>query len=328
MQKHGSFWRRAGERIFRFQDRHSPPTCWGVALLLFALALVARLMLAGYASGLPFITFFPAMILTTLLCGWRQALLVLLLACASAALLLPPPSWYGGSGPTRATVSLAVFSVIGLIEITVVTLLAAAVRDNYRLAAHEKTLFLELQHRVANTMQFVAGMLTMARQGIATPAQADAVLEQATARVLALGQLHRRLHEAARGDADFAPLLRDILEDVFRNVDVTVRVDARTRVPLSQMTPIVLLVTEAATNSAKHVFRLGRGSVFDVVLARVNASTLRLTIRDDGPGLQAETAPATSMGLRIMRGLAQQLGGKLHIETDGGAILWTDLRAE
>jgi two-component sensor histidine kinase len=91
---------------------------------------------------------------------------------------------------------------------------------------------------------------------------------------------------------------------------------------LSQMTPVVLLVTEAATNSAKHVFRQGQGSKFEVELKPVGARMLRLSMRDDGPGMPEREAPASSLGLRIMRGLAAQLGGALHFENDSGAKVW------
>jgi two-component sensor histidine kinase len=88
------------------------------------------------------------------------------------------------------------------------------------------------------------------------------------------------------------------------------------------MTPIVLLVTEAATNSAKHVFRQGRGSRFDVSMNDVEPGRLILLIRDDGPGIaQAEAPAASSLGLRIMRGLATQLGGCLVIENLEGTVV-------
>jgi len=325
-----SRWRRLGEWVFRFSDRHSPMQCWAVAMLLFVLALGARLALAGHASGLPFLTFFPVTIITTILCGWRQAVLVLVLACASADLLLPPPSWYGGNGPMHATLSLLLFSSVALLEIAIVAALVEAVRANYRLAAHEKTLFLELQHRVANTLQFVANMLTLTRQGIATPEQADTVLAEAATRILAIGQLHRRMYEAANDDRGLAPLLHDILAEMFHDLPVTVRMDVtNARVSLSQMTPIVLLVTEAATNSAKHAFRQGSGTCFEVSLQSAGADRLVLTIRDDGPGVTDSEAPATSsLGLRIMRGLATQLGGRLTMENRDGAVVLVEFARE
>ena len=315
-------WRRLGERVFRFPERNAAGTRWAVALLIFGLALAARLVLVGHASGLPFITFFPAIVLTTLICGWPQAVAVLLLACVSAAFLLPPPSWYGGNGPAHATISLVLFSVVCAFEITIVAALAEAVRVNYRLAAHEKMMFLELQHRVANTLQFIASMLTLARQDIATPEQADTVLEQGAARITAIGQLHRRMYEAAHDDRGFVPLLQDILAELFQGQAVAVHIDAaQARLPLSKMTPLVLLVTEAATNSAKHAFRQGAGGTFSVLLLPSGRQTLRLAVSDDGPGMAPNAGSPTSLGLRIMRGLAAQLGGELVVESRRGTCV-------
>jgi anti-sigma regulatory factor (Ser/Thr protein kinase) len=54
-----------------------------------------------------------------------------------------------------------------------------------------------------------------------------------------------------------------------------------------------LLVNEAATNAAKHLFRPARGTLFDVSLSGVANEQLQLLVRDDGPGL-APGAPWAS----------------------------------
>jgi two-component sensor histidine kinase len=147
-------------------------------------------------------------------------------------------------------------------------------------------------------------------------------LEQAVARVTAMGQLHRRMYDAASDGRGFAPLLRDILSEIFKELDVTVAVQADLpTLSLSQMTPIVLLVTEAATNAAKHVFRAGHGSHFAVTLADAASERVCLTIRDDGPGLPQPVAPTSGLGLRIMQGLAAQLGGRVEFESLAGTVV-------
>ncbi len=294
---------------------------WGLALFFFGLALAFRLAMAKYLTGLPAITFLPAIIGATILCGWRPAVMVVVLSLVSAYFLLPNFGT-GADGRLRAFIAIGVYLIVATFEIIIISMLMETVRANRRLAQQEKTLFLELQHRVANTLQFVAAMLTTARQGIVTPAQADEVLTQAVARVTAMGQLHRRMYDAANDDRGFVPLLRDILDEIFKDLDVAVTVQADlARVPLSQMTPIVLLVTEAATNSAKHVFRNGRGSCFEVTLLNKAQERLLLTIRDDGPGMPQAVAPSRGLGLRIMNGLAAQLGGKLVFDEARGAAV-------
>jgi two-component sensor histidine kinase len=302
--------------------RLGPAARWGIALLMFATALAARLVLARYVAGVPAITFLPALIGATLLCGWQPAVLVLVLSITSGVYLFQPQSWGASDAHTRGVIALAVFVAVAVFEIVIISALMNAVRANHRLAQQEKTMFLELQHRVANTLQFVAGMLTMARQGITTPEQADLVLEQAVARVTAMGQLYRRMYDAANDDRGLMPLLGEILDELFKDLNVTTKLHADlAQVPLSQMTPIVLLVTEAATNSAKHVFRSGQGSTFDVALLDVPPARLRLVIKDDGPGVPVPPPPSHGLGLRIMQGLATQLGGRLVFDCSAGTVV-------
>jgi two-component sensor histidine kinase len=310
------------QRIVELARRQRPVARWGLALVMFALALDVRLLSTRYLAGLPSLSYLPAIIGATLLCGWQQASLVLALSVASGVYLFQPNTLMQGDARIRGVIALVMFVLVGAFEIAIISALVEAVRANQRLARQEKTLFLELQHRVANTLQFVAGMLTMGRNAITTPEQAAEVLEQSAARVTAMGQLHRRMYAAANDDRGFVPLLQDILDELFRGLEVTTKIEADLpKVPLSQMTPIVLLVTEAATNSAKHVFRNGRGSHFHVLLREEPRDRLRLTITDDGPGVPQPAGSSRGLGLRIMHGLAAQLGGKLIVEHTCGTTV-------
>jgi signal transduction histidine kinase/ActR/RegA family two-component response regulator len=54
--------------------RENRTTSYVFGLAAIALALLARLILAPQLAGFPFLTFFPAIILTGFICGWRPAL--------------------------------------------------------------------------------------------------------------------------------------------------------------------------------------------------------------------------------------------------------------
>ena len=91
--------------------------------------------------------------------------------------------------------------------------------------------------------------------------------------------------------------------------------------PADRVAPFALLLTELATNAAKHAYGLGGGVVF-VTLA-LNGATRVLEVRDRGVGLPddpdvAGAAPA-SLGMRLIRTLTQSLGGTLTATNQGGA---------
>src|ERR1700679_1445092 len=66
---------------------------YAFALATVALALLARLLLAGEIGGFPFLTFIPAILLTSFICGWRAGLIAAVLgALARWYFFVPGPA--------------------------------------------------------------------------------------------------------------------------------------------------------------------------------------------------------------------------------------------
>ena len=79
----------------------------------------------------------------------------------------------------------------------------------------QRVLFLELQHRVANTLQSVSGTLEIARRRIDTePAEAKRILEDAVSRILASADVHRRLNDPTLFEQGLLSILRDAVPTV------------------------------------------------------------------------------------------------------------------
>jgi two-component sensor histidine kinase len=314
------------ERLLRAAYRQSALSRWALALLFLGLATAVRFALRPVLQGEPFITFVPAIIGAAVLCGPAQAATILIGSAAIAWAAFMPSFWRGPFPAAEKPFAAALYLAVSVFIIILVTALLDAMRANHRLVRQQETLFRELQHRVANSLQFIASMLVLARQQAAQGHDAAAVLDDAAARIEATGKLHRRMHDTAQLARGLDPLLRDILDDLFADVTVAVHIDAGgVSLPLSQMTPAVLLVTEIATNALKHVFRPGLGRRFSVTLAP-SGDVLDLTIRDDGPGLGAALAgqgsrPGAGLGMQIMHSLAHQLGGRLDLADQDGLVV-------
>src|ERR1044071_8488165 len=56
---------------------------WLGTLALFAVALAARALLGYFGGGLPALTFFPVLLIVTVLFGWVEALAVLMLSATA-----------------------------------------------------------------------------------------------------------------------------------------------------------------------------------------------------------------------------------------------------
>ena len=300
---------------------------WTVALALFTGSVAVRFPLAPFVDGLAaFTTFYPAIIVATLICGWRQGTLVLVLSALTG--------WYFFLEPSLAlkgqkTIeAIAVFLFVGGLDVVLVAALRETIRRVELAKAMQETLFAELQHRVANNLQFVVALLRNAQRNLRNPVVAAETLNAAEDRILAMAELHRRLHDGTAYEKGLEPLLRDMIAHAFRDLPVAVRVDVSgaSDLTIDQMTAMTLLVNEAAINAAKHVFSRGLGTRFDVSLAKDENGRLHLNITDDGPGIAAQGTgtEAESLGMGIMEAFATQLGGSLEVGHHGGTSLTVD----
>jgi len=113
------------ERALRV--RQHPIAGHGIAVAAVALATFARWVVGGQViEGLPFITYYPAIIIATLVGGFWPGILAMALSSV-AALRFFLPSLLGPDFHQREAVSLLLFIFIASINVTIVALLDAAV---------------------------------------------------------------------------------------------------------------------------------------------------------------------------------------------------------
>ena len=317
-------WALWMERLSALVAPRSRNSRWAITAGALVAGVGTRIVLADWLEQVPFLSLFPAVFMTALLCGWREGAVVLVLAAIAAWLLFLPDVGTVQVAANSPIVPLLGFLAIGGPMVVFVAALAELVRRLDTARQVHESLFQELQHRVANNMQFIAAMLHQARRGMGDSPAAE-VLDQASARITSMARLNRQLSDPAAYQRGLEPVLRDLLEQAFEGLPVRLRLNIHTKsLSLDQMTVVVLLVSEAATNAVKHVFRPEQGSEFEVALIEGSDHRLQLMIRDDGPGLGPVAVPgppAQKLGMRIMHALAGQLGGSLQFPDRVGLTL-------
>ena len=304
---------------------------FGIVAVLLALWLrsAAGDVLKG---GLPFVTFIPAVVLTAFFGGTVPAVLS---AVASVLLgwyfFLPPAHSFAlewPSGPTTIGFFSGVVALdIWLVHVMVRALerLQAARAQADALAERQRTMFTELQHRVANNMQFVSSLLSLQKREVAAdPASAPKALDEAAERLRTMARIHRRLYDPAASKVGFGQHLREICADLLdatgaRNVVCLVEAQPAD-LPVDTLITLSLIAAEAITNSLKHAWPEGGPGTIRVSLERPEPGRVALSVSDNGRGLPADYDPAKggSLGQRIIAGLAQQLGGEVSVAAGGG----------
>ncbi len=298
--------------------------------VLFVFALVTRIAVDDVLPpGFPFLTFFPAVILATFFAGLWPGVIT-----GAASIFV---TWYMFLSPLYSfgldaggMVALVFFVVVIVVDIAVIHVMNTALdrleeerQRGAELSRQAQTMFSELQHRVSNNLQLVSGLLVIQQSKVSDRA-ALKVLEEARTRVATLGRLHRMLHDPTRQDVDIARFLVDLCRDVISAAGATHvawEVHAEpVSLPPDKLVPLALIVAELVSNTLEHAFPQERPGRVVVTLGPVNG-LMRLAVCDNGRGLPPgfNVEDCDSLGLRIARSLAGQLGGHLTIaEAESG----------
>jgi two-component sensor histidine kinase len=301
-------------KILGWRSRQPPLLRWSGTIFLFLIALSARFAFGTLHGGNPALTFYPAILLASVLLGWKEALLLLgLFIAAGTYLFLPPGTYLLPVG----------WALVGSLNIAIITALSAVAEELDAANRRQQILFQEAQHRVANTLQAVVGTFQVAgRRMISSPAEAAKLVEEAAERFAASGDVHRRLSDPTLFQRSLGSILQDAVSSVIDrySVDLVFDID-ELDLTFDQMSVIAMLVIEVANNSQKHVFQQGGGSKFSVSLKALPRHRAMLAVRDDGPGLVQNLNSRSKeqhLGFRIIQGLATELHGTFSITPGPG----------
>ncbi|AXU20009.1 ATPase [Novosphingobium sp. THN1] len=282
--------------------------------------------------GFPFLTFFPAVIVTAFVAGRGPGALCGVLSLLSSwYFFIPPANTFVLSAPVAT--ALLFFAAVVIVDVLLIDglqqrqeKLVESQRQLAAMADQQTLLFQELQHRVANNLASVSAMLRIKRRQIErAPETALALLESADQRIELMGRVHRQLYDPAARELALPEQIENVVaqaQDVAGASHVTVIVSAvDARLAIDRMMTLMLLITEVLNNSIKHAFPEGSAGEVRLTLDRVAAGRLRLTIADNGKGLAPEAAGTprhNGLGTAITKGFATQLGGTISVDGSNG----------
>lgn len=189
-----------------------------------------------------------------------------------------------------------------------------------------ETMLREIHHRVKNNMQVMSSLLSL-QSRVASNPEISRMLEENQNRIQSMALLHEILYQSEDlAVVDFSKYLRRMVDHLFRSYGVDNRqiglhteLDA-VGLELDDALPSGLLISEVVSNSLKHGFPEGRKGEVRIILRRQSANVVSLVLSDNGVGLpeHLDWTKSRSLGLRLVRVLAQQLRARLDIRSQGG----------
>lgn len=312
--------------------RRRPALAYGTAILSFAIALGLRFGLVDVLpSGFPYLTFFPAVLLTAFFCGTGPGLVTATLSILAAWYWFIPPFDSFGLD-SQSAIAVLFFVAILSADILIIHLMTKALQSlsleqarTADLLARQHTLFEELQHRTANNMSFIGALLSMHKRKVSHSPEAKGAFEDASTRLESMARIHRRLYDPTNSQLPLDTYFGELLDDVFQTAgkaDVQVKViDGIGKLDVNRLITLSLVISELATNAVKHAFASGTSKRFTVILAQ-DGDNYRVTVQDDGPGFPEGFDPANSdrLGFRVLASFARTLDGELEFRSQDGAV--------
>lgn len=199
------------------------------------------------------------------------------------------------------------------------------------LVEEKEWLVREIHHRVKNNFNIVMGLLgtqTAYLQG----EEAIQAVDESRQRIQAMSLVHQKLYQSdnlsAINMADYIYELTDYLKDSF-HTGHTIRFNLQiepVKLNVSHCIPLGLILNEAITNSIKHAFTGKKERTITISFKRGAKDHYLLSVRDNGIGLPAafDITNKASMGMKLMRGLSDDLDATFEVKNNGG----TEIRLE
>jgi two-component sensor histidine kinase len=174
----------------------------------------------------------------------------------------------------------------------------------------------EVNHRINNSLQIVAGMLHL--QTTATQnAEVQHALRDASSRIAAIARAHQRLYSREQIQTiDLGAYIGDICGDLAKAMpDCRLNFSAQPKIECATDTaiPVALMVNELITNSAKYGYPDSPCEVW-VDVARDDGAIV-ISVRDQGIGLPADfdIKSGKRLGMRLVTALSSQVKADLQV---------------
>ncbi len=194
--------------------------------------------------------------------------------------------------------------------------------------ADRELLLIEIHHRVKNNLQVISGLLELQKEQLVDKKTRDAFSESQS-RVGSIALIHQNLYQNENlGNIEFSSFIRDLsskVAELFENQGnkVTFVIEKKeVYLDIDTAVPLGLILNELLTNSYKCFLKGTQENKISIKLTRTETGTHELLYKDNGPGLKQEIDfnTATSLGLKLIRGLSKQLHGKAKYTFENGSV--------
>ena len=192
-----------------------------------------------------------------------------------------------------------------------------------QLVEKQNTVIKEVHHRIKNNLQILNSFINLEKKVYAD--DPELVIDHMQSRINSLAVLHSQTYESM--DYESLNLNESISEqdeslrhllDPHGSIESIKDIPQDLYLPISTVTPILLLINELTTNAVKHAFKNRKDKKIFKTVKILDDDNCEFTFKDNGVGLKDNGNNSNSLGFTIIKSLTSQINGKLEINVDNG----------
>ena len=194
-----------------------------------------------------------------------------------------------------------------------------------RLVKDKEWLVKEIHHRVKNNFHIVASLLEIQSSYLKNKEALSAIKESKN-RIHSMSIIHQKLYQSETLSTIHMPeYIYELVEYLRESYGIRDTIGFSLQIEnieLNHASAITLglILNEAITNAIKYAFARKSDGKISISLSHISDSQIMLSIADNGRGLPVDfdSKIGASMGMELLQGLTDDLGGSFNIETDNG----------
>jgi two-component system, sensor histidine kinase PdtaS len=197
-----------------------------------------------------------------------------------------------------------------------------------QLVKDKEWLVKEIHHRVKNNFHIVSSLLEI-QSSYLKNTEAISAIKDSQHRIHSMSIIHQKLYQSEALSTIYMPEYICELVEYLRD-SYAIRASIRFDVHVESITlndgfaiTLGLILNEAITNSIKYAFADTDEGKISISLDHISDSQILLRIADNGPGLPIDFNGrlGASMGMELLRGLTDDIGGNFSIENNNGTCI-------
>ena len=188
----------------------------------------------------------------------------------------------------------------------------------------------EIHHRVKNNLQIISSLLSL-QSGYGNSISTEELVKQSESRIKSMALIHEKLYQTENfKEIDLAEYLHSLLEQLseilfFKEKDIKYKINVESiHIEIDKLVPLGLIINELITNTVKHAFK-NKTSGLITITGKHFDKNYTLCINDNGEGMPSDFSldKSKSLGIRLIKGLVNQIQAKITIQSVPGSTSFT-----